>query len=276
MNDIKIVASDLDGTLLNGDREVSDYSLAVITKLHSLGVEFVPCTARPYSEMPQALKLNKSIRYMVCSNGASIYDNQKEEVIVRQILTADLVLSLLEKVEKINPFWSLIIGDDIYSSSAILANLVLLKIDEGYNEFLISTRKITEDYHAILKSNTLVSKIHFVIYDKDNKQELLEALSSFEGIYITASSVNNIEILNPEASKGKALYWIMNEINCNPSQAIAFGDNTNDISLLEAVEHRCVVANGTDDLKQIAKYIVKSNHEEGVAQFLNEQFCLGV
>lgn len=75
MENIKMVVSDLDGTLINSDWILSDFAKEVLTELLDQGIEFVPCSARIFKEIPEWMRNNKKIHYIICENGAKIYDN---------------------------------------------------------------------------------------------------------------------------------------------------------------------------------------------------------
>lgn len=268
---IKLIASDLDFTLLaNEDGEISEYTKEIIRKMLDQGVCFVPCTARIYSGIPEFFKNEKRIKYIVCSNGATIINQEDEAKSVSNLLTAEKACEVLDKAKAVNPYWTVAVDGQFYSSKQIIEDRDILKINDGYYNFLMNTRIFIKDYKEILLPGKMTSKIHFITEGYEIKNKVRESVSDIADILVTASSVNNVEIINPNASKGKGLKWIMDKMGFKPEECMAFGDNENDITMFEVVEHTCAVENATDELKRVAKHIVGHHAEDGVAKHINK------
>lgn len=268
---IKLIASDLDKTLLMNELgELSDYTKETIEKMLGQGVCFVPCSARIYSGIPEYFKKNKRIKYIVCSNGATVVNQEHDEESVNNLLTAEKAREVLDIANSVNPYWTIAVDGKFYSNRKIIEDRDLLGIDEEFFNFLSSSRNWITDYNEVLLDGKMASKIHFITRWEKIKSELKESISNVEDIFITSSDITNVEISNPHASKGKGLKWVMDTMQFSADECMAFGDNENDITMFEVVKHSCAVENATSELKKVAEYIVGHHAEDGVAKHINK------
>lgn len=270
MKNIKLVVSDLDETLLNDNREISDYSKEVILKIMNAGIEFVVNTSRPLSLIPKWLKEQKQIRYIVTANGSTVTSNHTEEVLLSNTLSLSKAKKIIQKGEGLNPYWTLVIDGKFYSHQTILDDAQALDITGKYLESIQRDRIIVQDKTFLEKypEETQVQKIHFITKDMKKRQELIDLLSPIENIYIGSSAPINIEITHPQATKGQATKWIMNQLNCHEDETIVCGDNANDESMFEVAHHSIAVANATEKIKSMATYHALDHDEDGVAKML--------
>ena len=114
----KIVASDLDGTLLNKDQTVSEENLCAISEMNRLGVEFVPTTGRGMNEIDRSLINSPDIRYIITSNGAVLFDKNIGKPLLTRYVSKDSVHLILEALRPYNVFIAVLAYNivDIYNS----------------------------------------------------------------------------------------------------------------------------------------------------------------
>lgn len=271
MSKIKLVATDLDGTLFNSKTEISDFTKQTIMKLLAQGIQFVPCSARTLKWIDPWLREQAGIKYVVSSNGAVVADNHTEEFLLVNAISAKDAIEILKEVEDINPYWSIDTNGSLYSHRAILTDHEKIGVTGSYYENVIATRIFLDDYHEILDDEkNSVRKIHFITYDMDKREVLKQALEKFEMIQVTSSHFENLEILDINASKGIGLSWVLEKENINRNEVFAFGDNDNDIELFKSVDYGIAVANATENLKKHAFSTTSTNDEDGVAKYIVE------
>lgn len=271
MTQIKAIASDLDGTLFNDEAQLSEKTKQVINDCLKKNILFVPCTARTMSLVDDWLLKHDEIKYIVSSNGAIIYDKQKKKIVSRNTISAENAILLLDELSLINPYWTIDANDQLYSSQQILDDKEDNQFDEDFINHLLKTRTFIREYSTLLSdSNHDVRKIHFITNTPSCKEKTIECLKQFDFIRITSSHELNLEITHPLATKGNAFSTILQHENINPTLAVAFGDNDNDIDLLGSVGLGCAMANSTSGLQKVAHVIIGSNNEDGVACFLQE------
>ncbi|MEG0077729.1 HAD family hydrolase [Anaerorhabdus sp.] len=269
MKNIKLVASDLDRTLLNQVSEVGEYTQDILNKIMDKDILFVPCSARTFKFIPPWILNNKKIKYVVTSNGSVIYDNHTREQILVHAISVENSIKLLEDIEKINPYWTIDAKGELFVSRKIIEDHSSINISDEFYKEICTNRVIVDDFHDVFETSTDVArKIHFITKDDEAKSILIDALKKFNFIYVTSSHPINIEITDPLATKGNALKYIMDKEKISKSDAVAFGDNDNDIEMLRNVEYGIAVANATDNLKQVATKIIGHHSEEALAKFL--------
>jgi len=267
---IRLVASDLDGTLMHQHNEISDYSKMVLNQIMGEGIYFVPCSARSWKEMPEWLKENKRIHYIVCDNGAIIMDNQKEKSLVENKMSCEKAKEIIQALEGVNEYWTMDIDGVSYSSSKIIDNLAILAVDEAHLKWIMDNRTFVDDYVELLSRTDGLAKIHYMVPNAELKEKTKEVLSQIMEIEISSSHVRNLEIMHPKATKGNALAFIGNRLGISPLEMMAFGDNNNDLSMLKYVGFAYVPSNATDELKAEIQELSGSNSEDIVGKRIAE------
>lgn len=267
---IKLIGFDLDGTLLNDDGEISEYTKHQLNQLVEKEIILVPCSARPLSRMPEWLKENKKIPYLVCHNGAEIYDNVTKELVASHTLSGTQALYVSEKLCSMNDWFSYNIGEQLYSTLSLYEYLKPQDTAFKRSMYHYPGRFYIPDYKIFLKEVTGINRLHISV-DTDEEREALYLLANkLTDVYVTSSHPNNIEITHLNATKGYALKTIMERFNILAEEAIAFGDNDNDISMMEVVENSVAMKDGTPRLKQKAKYITTEDHNhDGVVKMID-------
>ncbi len=98
---IKLIAFDLDGTILNNDKKISDRSIAALRQASEIGIHIVPATGRSYSEIPQKIREQLFIRYVIALNGAEIYDADEKKVLHRAEITLEQSEQIFSYIERL-------------------------------------------------------------------------------------------------------------------------------------------------------------------------------
>ncbi len=270
MDNIKLIATDLDRTYIKKmfTDDVSEYACEVLEKVLDKGLYFIPCSARSIKIMPKQLKENHRIEYYITGNGSAVY--YRDQILFSNHLTCEKTIEILNAAKAQNIHWTLSIDGIYYSNRQILNDVDKLNISESYLKVLHDTRVFIDDYLEVVKPGVCVEKLHFITYQGNGKKELHEAFEGIEGILVTESSINNVEVLHYCAGKGAALLQLMEYLNINKDEAIAFGDNENDKSMFMVVSHRCAVENATEGLKEIANLRCESHELDGVSEFIEK------
>ena len=268
-NNIKLVASDLDGTFLNKKGQIGPKTKEVLTLMHEKGILFIPCTGRAYVETPDYFKENHQIKYLVTSNGALISDTKGNPIQVLG-LSMKKAREVMRKCAPVSSYWTIDVDGILYSSETLNDDKELIgETEERIQEFR-KTRIFGYNTDFLKSSTGSVRKLHFMVKGPEHKKEVLNALSDVKDIMITWSGHSNVEVQHPLCGKGKAIEVIMKKENIKSSESVGFGDNTNDLSLFEAVGLKVAVENASLDLKEAADEIAESNQVEGVALYMSQ------
>ena len=247
---MELFVTDLDGTLINKDRKVTQKSVEIINNLISLGMNFTVATARTPAtavEILQDLKLKLPVALM---NGVLIFEKYNKN---------PLVYGILE-----NHLW-------VYHKEfehAYEYNFYKERADKKLKTFV----KVTDYKESVLKSNI----INFVAFDEYEKiKSIAEEISKIDGINVNYyrdvyEDCYFLEAYSSEASKANGIKYLSKYINYD--KVICFGDNVNDIPMFELADESYATSNAADEIKKIATDVIGSCEEDGVAEFLKSRF----
>ena len=277
---IKLIASDMDGTLLNHNHKILKENVDLINYAKNQGIEFIVATGRAYYEALPALN-EKNINCDVISfNGGIVYDKNGNIISITPMLPKDLYYTI-EILKSFDISYQLYTKNTIYTKSIetdINAYIDLIR-SNGYDPDVEHLRAeaqqkldvgyITEVENIELYLNEKENppiKIIAISNDISKLENAAKLLSENKSISVTSSGANNIEIMHKNATKGEALKEIAKIYGINLENAVAIGDNLNDQAMLDIVGYSVAMKNGNTILKEQAKYVTeKTNSEGGVA-----------
>ena len=277
---IKLIASDMDGTLLNHNHKIPEENVKLINFAKNQGIEFVVATGRAYYEALPALNEENINCDVISFNGGIVYDKNGNIISIIPMLPKDLYYTI-EILKSFNISYQLYTKNTIYTTSIetdINAYIDLIR-SNGYEPDVEHLRAeaqqklevgyITEVENIELYLNEKENppiKIIAISNDISKLENAAKLLSENTSISVTSSGANNIEIMHKNATKGTALKEIAKIYGINLENAVAIGDNLNDQAMLDIVGYSVAMKNGNIKLKEQAKYVTeKTNSEGGVA-----------
>lgn len=262
---VKLIAIDLDGTLLNDQKEIMPLTYKALKEAMEKGVYIVLASGRPIKGMIpliNKLGLNQKENYVINFNGASINKTSDFSSIFNCSLTIEEMLEI-EKFAKNNNIHShVFVNGDCYIEEAGKYSDVEANINH------ITLKKI--DYNSFSK-NDIVNKYMFA--DEPEKLKSIYNLIPnyfFNKYTIVFSSPFFLEFLNKETNKGKALKALCEYLKIDRNEVMAIGDEENDLSMLEYAGYKIAMENANKKLKEIATYITSSNNEDGVGKVVEK------
>ena len=277
---IKLIASDMDGTLLNSDHKIPKENVELIKFAQKNGIQFVVATGRAYYEALPALN-DENIKCDVISfNGGIIYHKNGNIINITPMKLKDLYYTI-EILKSLEISYQLYTKNTIYTNSIetdITAYIDLIRAngEEPNEQHLRQEAKnrlalghITEvdniELYLNQEDNPAI-KVIGISNDLEKLKHATELLSGNDNISVTSSGANNVEIMDKKATKGEALKIVADIHDINLKNAIAIGDNLNDQAMLDIVEYSIAMKNGNKELQNNAKFITeKTNSEGGVA-----------
>lgn len=277
---IKCIASDMDGTLLNAEQELSEGTIKAIKAAQEKGIDFLVATGRAYSEVRFVLDKAGLNCPAICVNGGEIRDGEGN-VSFSVGLDGSTSTKITKVLEDVDLYFELYTKGGTYTTDRAKGIQALVDIfhtanpsqdvaeirasaEERFQHRLIS---VIDDYTPIYEAEDChVYKFLVFSMDEELLTEVSERLKQIDGIEVTSSGRNNLEIMHYEAKKGNALKRYTEEQGINLSETMALGDNYNDISMLEIAGHSVAMGNAEQQVKEIAKYETATNDEDGVAK----------
>ena len=277
---IKLIASDMDGTLLNSDHKIPKENIELIKFVQKNGIQFVVATGRAYYEALPALN-DESIKCDVISfNGGIIYDKNGNIINITPMKLKDLYYTI-EILKSLEISYQLYTKNTIYTNSIetdITAYIDLIRANgeepneqhlrrEAKNRLALGHITEVDNIELYLnQEDNPAIKVIGISNDLEKLKHATELLSGNENISVTSSGANNVEIMDKKATKGEALKIVADIHDINLKNAIAIGDNLNDQAMLDIVEYSIAMKNGNKELQNNAKFITeKTNSEGGVA-----------
>ena len=277
MNKIKLIALDLDGTLLNDKKEVSERNREALRAAHEKGAEIVFSTGRYYDMIPDAAKELDFVNYGIFINGAEVYDIKNKKVLSEKIMDLDTCLEALEYIATLDVIYDAYVENKGYMSKDIFAKIY----DERYlrsvyhRENIEQFRTVVPDLFEFLKEKGKgLQKFQFFSQDRDKIKRGTEYIRAhYPQFTVSSSLMFNTEINGEGVNKGNALKILAEKLGIDMSETMAFGDGGNDMVLLKAAGMGVAMDNGMSEVKSIADYVTLSNNEDGVAYAI-EKFLL--
>jgi len=257
--DIKLIAIDLDGTLLNNDLKISPRAVAAIQAAQKKGVMVTLCTGRMYiSASRYAQELGLDIP-LVTYNGALVKSSLSQEVLYERNLPLEEARHILKVCEEFDCQLNIYVDDKLYvEKSNDWAKKYARKVSVPLNE--------VDSFLDFLK----VSPIKMLAIGEEDTLYMLRKRLTDREIYITRSHSYFLEMLNPEATKGKGLAEVVKKLAIDRKNVMAIGDNENDIEMFKYAGYSVAMANAGDDIKAHADYVTKNNDDDGVAEAIEK------
>ena len=277
---IKLIASDMDGTLLNHNHKIPKENVELINYAKNQGIEFVVATGRAYYEALPALNEENISCDVISINGGIVYDKNGNIISITPMVTKDLYYTI-EILKSFDISYQLYTKNTIYTRSIetdINAYIDLIR-SNGYEPDVEHLRAEAQQ-KLDLGYITEVDNIELYLNEEENPpikiiaisnnitklENATKLLSANKNISVTSSGANNIEIMHKNATKGEALKEIAKIYGINLENTVAIGDNLNDQAMLDIVGYSVAMKNGNKILKEQAKYVTeKTNSEGGVA-----------
>lgn len=267
----RLIAFDLDGTLLDNEKRIPEENLRALYAAAERGALLVPATGRILRGIPPALRELPFLRYYILSNGALVYDTQEEKTICRGDIPLELTLRTMEYLDTLPVLYDCYQNDIGWMSQAMFEKAPLYFVHEPQVLKMVEQLRIrVPDLKETLREhNEPVQKIQFFFRPQDNALRL-ETIAHFSEHFpelrATSSISNNVEVNSVLAGKGNGLLALCRALDIAPADCMAFGDGSNDISMLEAAGRGVAMGNADEDVRAAADAVCESNLDCGVAK----------
>lgn len=270
--EIKVLAFDMDGTLLDDEKNLSAYTVEVLNQAAILGLKYVPCSGRGAERIAPLLEEVSGIEYMISTNGAAITDYRSGEVVCEYTLDRKDAIRIFDYVEECGCDLRILIEDGYYDLQG--------KMREPFGMPADMTRGMEADcwirekgFRDFITSNDHVIQKYVLVFNNiEEKFKAFDELVKIENLYVTYSHDLIVEISHPEATKGKALKRVAEIMNVPLENIMAIGDEHNDIPMFELAGIGVAMGNASDHVKAHADYITEKNTEHGVAKAIEKLY----
>lgn len=280
MEQIRIVALDLDGTLLDSQKRLSDRNRAALERAAEKGALVVPTTGRFFGMMPEPVRDLPFVRYAITINGAQVYDRVDDRAIVREEIPLDTAVRVMELLDSYDVIYDCYRSNWGWMTAALQEKAADYATDEHYLRMVREFRRPVPELKAHLRETSAeggVQKVMLFSRRGADTEKVLGGIrrdmaANFPEIRVTASTGNNLELNSAAAHKGNALRRFAEHLGMSLANCAAFGDGLNDLTMVEAAGMGVAMANAVPEVKRAALRIAPSNDEDGVAAVLEEVF----
>ena len=269
MKRIKLIVTDMDGTLLNDQSEIGKRDLAELHRLTNAGIKFTFATGRHPKYINRFVRMLGVNVPVICANGGVIFDTASGSALRTSLVPSATVKAASDFLFANNIPFSIHTNAGIDMTKNNPRRLFL----EQYNE----AAEFPEDRNPVgilLPGHTIKGVFKISIFCGERlflKKELTDLLPK-GNLQLAFSGQGLLDITSDEAGKGNALQWLAQHLQIERDEIIAFGDNDNDLSMIAAVQHGVAVANAVEQVKHAAEYVTLSNQEEGVSYALMHRY----
>ena len=271
----KLILTDLDGTLLRDDKSLSPANRAALVRAAAQGAEVVVATGRFFGGIPRELLELPFLRYFILMNGAKIYDRREDRVLYRSeipLAQAERVMDLLEPLDCTVDCYQNDVG---WMERRYFDHLDYYVTDPVSRAMVRSHRRPVDDLRAQVRAGgDTVQKMQAYFPHLELRPRVMALLRrEVPGVVQSVSLPTNLELNAAGATKGAALAELCRALGVDPLDTAAFGDGTNDVSMLAAAGVGVAMANGAPETRQAADLVTASNQEDGVALVLDRWFA---
>lgn len=261
---MKLIATDMDGTLLRSDKTVSAYTLNALRFACSHGGIFAIATGRMESSVKQYLSYMPFCSYVIATNGSEIYKDGKQ--IYSKPIPSEITKKIIAFALDNNFHAHLYAENKLYST----------KINKRLKDYCRITGLTNSSFDCDVFDFVQRHEVSKMTFLEDSqtcsfaRSELSRTLG--QEVSIVQSASDFLEFTSAEANKGQALTYLANMLEIKNEDVLVFGDSENDESMLSLAFETYCMENGFERTKRIAKHVCPSNDCDGVAKTLNKIF----
>lgn len=282
---IKVIVSDLDGTLLDCDHRLNHKTAETIRKACASGLRFIIATGRNFEGTMHALAGEEIVCDYIVSSGAELRNSEKKILFSNFMRTEDCERAY-EIAKKYNISYVFCANGDDYcigDEEEMERNMIehihtfnqsipmdKLKESETYQN-LIKKTKLVPDFKELERREVKITKVFAFSSDLEMLGRIKQEFRKIPELAVSSSFYNNLEITDVRAQKGPVLKEYIESLGYTMDEVMVFGDSLNDYSML-SMDFGATIAmeNADPEVKKVCKYITRSNEEDGVAYVIEE------
>jgi Cof subfamily protein (haloacid dehalogenase superfamily) len=270
-----MLVTDMDYTLLNKDKQVSEGNKEALKRAIEKGVHVVVATGRIYTSALYYAKLLGITTPIIASNGAIIREEDTDRTLYQSLLPREAMKEMVRLSKEIGVFCHLFSRDTIYAEQLVNVSLNYTKWNKYLNEEDRVKIKILDSFDNMTEEEQNgIFKAVVIESDEDKLRRLREEILKTGLVSVSQSLKDNLEVMNKDVSKGNAVKQLAEILGIAREEIITIGDNENDISMIEYAGLGVAVGNAEQCLKDKADFVACDYQEDAVAQVV-ERFILG-
>ncbi len=285
----KLVAIDLDGTLLNSYGKVSEANSQAIERAIKKGAEIVLCSGRALASVRSLADEVGIENYIICGNGSLIYNIKNEKIIYNNFIEKEKILQIIQICEENSIYYSICTSNNIITKSLNYNVLFYNQENEKKPDNQKTNINIVQDIYKYVKERQEEDYLKINICDDHNvifngiikKLKTINKIDVLDVAHMSSKMIKYgtkemkieyyyTEIINQNVNKWKAIEYLVDELKISREDVIAIGDNINDKEMLENAGLGVAMENSAPYIKEFANIVTLDNNLDGVAEILNK------
>lgn len=269
---IKIIATDLDGTLMAPDHlTVTERTKSALLSAHENGVKITIATGRALDFTSGVTSQIPFADYVICSNGASVYDRNNDKFIYTNLVSPEITTEATELLKTLPVYYNIYIDGKIYAQKGADKFFNNLALPTEFLEDFVSRLIICDDISEQIKGKG--AELIDVFYSDEETKKIIFDFFEDKGLFLASALGGVVSATAQGSDKGTALKGLCDILGINSDEAMTFGDASNDATMLRYAYYSFAMENGDDICKKSARFSAPSNAEDGVAQMV-EKYAL--
>ena len=265
MNDtIKLIAVDMDGTLLRSDKTVDRQTAADIQTAVENGILVSYCTGRGLAEMQDVFQTLPMVRYAVCNSGSVIYDQGEDRFLYRNGITHPYITQIVELADRYDAMPHFLTDRESIISAADISRMEEFHMGIYQPMFRQIARQV-ESMTAEGLRQTSIAKINIYFRTAGDRKEVYDMLKDLP-LQVSLSENTTLEMTAPSINKGTGLERLAEHLKIPMNQTAAIGDNYNDMEMLKAAGTSVAMGNAIPEIREMCDIVTADNDHNGVGQ----------
>lgn len=261
--DIRLIAVDMDGTLLDGEGKVPDSLWPLLERLRERGIEFVPASGRPLATLRATFGAAAEGMTFIAENGTHVVRGDDE--ISTDALASDFVRLVVERLRAL--------AADEHDLGVVLCgkdSAYIERTDAAFRAEVDKYYVIVDERDDVLEVDDAILKLAVFDFDSAERSTAPALADIAETHQVVVSGQHWVDVMNPGVNKGVALEGLQRTLGINRGQTAAFGDYLNDLEMLDAAEWSFAMQDAHADVAARARHRAPSNRDHGVITTIEE------
>lgn len=269
---IKIIATDLDGTLMAPDHlTVTERTKKALIKAHEKGIKIAVATGRALDFTLGVTRQVPFADYVICSNGASVYDRNAEKFIYTNLVSPEITAEAIKLLSTLPVYYNIYVDGKICVQNGTEKYFVNSDLPTAFLAEFASKTVACDDIAEATKGKG--AELIDVFYNTEKTKKIIFDFFEQNGLVLTSALAGVVSATAVGADKGTALKGLCDIMGFTAEEAMTFGDASNDSTMLKFAHYSFAMENGDEICKASARFAAPSNAEDGVAQMI-EKYAL--
>lgn len=268
---IKLLALDLDGTLLTNDKRLTERTAQALSAAAQAGIIPVIVTGRPLSGLPESVSGLPCIRYVVTSNGAATKDLLTGDLLRSACLDSGTAAEIVRIPMERGLIHCAFIDGVGYCEPAFMELQFDLFRGTPLENYVQNSRKTTGDIDALIRNHPEgVENIWCIAKDREERDEIARLINERWQVQTVLTALRDVEVGSTRADKGAAVAELAARFGIRKEEILAIGDNDNDLAMFRAAGMTAAMGNAPEYVKKQASCVTGSNEEDGAAEIIEK------